>query len=391
MTKPTIIAGAARTPLGSFQGSLSTVRATVLGETAVRAAVERAGAKPEEIDSVFMGCVLPAGLGQNPARQAAIGAGLPAATAACTINKVCSSGLYAVMLADLAIRSGEAGTVVAGGMESMSGAPYYLPKARAGLRMGNATLVDGMVHDGLWEIYHDMHMGRCAEMLAEREGFTREQQDAFAEQSYRRALAAQQEGAFAAQIAPVAVPQRKGEPLMVDVDEEPGRVQFEKMRTLRPSFSKEGTVTAANASSISDGAAALLCCSEDQAKKFTPLARIVAHAQHSQEPEWFTTAPIVAARRALERAGLTVGDIDLFEINEAFSVVTMAAIKELGLDPERVNIHGGAVSLGHPIGCSGARILVTLLSALQERGAKRGLAAICNGGGEATALIIERL
>lgn len=390
MAKATIIAGAARTPLGSFQGSLSTVRATVLGETVVRAAIERAGAKPEGIDGVFMGCVLPAGLGQNPARQTAIGAGLPAATAACTVNKVCSSGLYAVMLADLAIRSGEAGVVVAGGMESMSGAPYYLPKARAGLRMGNATLVDGMVHDGLWEIYHDMHMGLCAEMLAEREGFTREQQDAFAEQSYRRALAAQQEGAFATQIAPVAVPQRKGEPMLVDTDEEPGRVKFEKMPTLRPSFSQEGTVTAANASSISDGAAALLCCSEEHAKGLTPMARIVAHAQHSQEPEWFTTAPIAAARKALERAGLTVGDIDLFEINEAFSVVTMAAIKELGLDPERVNIHGGAVSLGHPIGCSGARILVTLLYALQERGAKRGLAAICNGGGEATALIIER-
>ncbi len=386
-----VIVSAARTPVGSFQGSLAPVRSTQLGSCAIAEAVRRAGIDAAQVEEVFMGCVLPAGLGQSPARQAALGAGLPKGVGVLTVNKVCSSGLRAVMLADQLIRLGDAKVVVAGGMESMSNAPYIMPGARTGYRMGDAKIVDSMVFDGLWDIFTDQHMGSCAELCAARYGFTREQQDAFAVGSYKKALAAIASGAFKAEVCPVPVPQKKGDPVLVDTDEEPGRVKFDKIPTLKPSFKKDGTVTAANASSISDGAAAFVVASEKWAReqRLDPLARIVSHAAFSHEPEWFTTAPIGAMRLALERAGLKPDQIDLFEVNEAFAPVTMAAMQEFGLDPERVNVNGGAVAIGHPIGASGARILTTLIYALQHRGGKRGLATLCNGGGEATAIIIE--
>jgi acetyl-CoA C-acetyltransferase len=387
-----VIAGAVRTPIGSFQGGLSSLKSTQLGSIVIREALSRADIQPVKVNEVVMGCVLAAGLGQNPARQAAIGAGIPVEVGAVTVNKVCSSGLYAVMMADMLIRTGRRDVVVAGGMESMSGAPYLLPEARGGLRMGDKRVVDSMIVDGLWDAFTDQHMGCCAELLAEKYDFTREMQDAFAESSYRKALSAIESGAFKEEIVAVSVPQKKGEPVIFDTDEEPARVKFEKIPRLKASFKNQGTVTAANASSISDGAAALVIMSEKRAKKegVRPLATIVAHATHSQEPEWFTTAPIGAARQALQEAGLDVGDIDLFEINEAFSGVTLAAIKTLNIDESKVNIHGGAVALGHPIGASGARILVTLLYALKQRGGRRGLAVLCNGGGEATSIIVDR-
>ncbi len=386
-----VIVSAARTPVGSFQGSLAPVRSTQLGSCAIAEAVRRAGIDAAQVEEVFRGCVLPAGLGQSPARQAALGAGLPKGVGVLTVNKVCSSGLRAVMLADQLIRLGDAKVVVAGGMESMSNAPYIMPGARTGYRMGDAKIVDSMVFDGLWDIFTDQHMGSCAELCAARYGFTREQQDAFAVGSYKKALAAIASGAFKAEVCPVPVPQKKGDPVLVDTDEEPGRVKFDKIPTLKPSFKKDGTVTAANASSISDGAAAFVVASEKWAReqRLDPLARIVSHAAFSHEPEWFTTAPIGAMRLALERAGLKPDQIDLFEVNEAFAPVTMAAMQEFGLDPERVNVNGGAVAIGHPIGASGARILTTLIYARQHRGGKRGLATLCNGGGEATAIIIE--
>ena len=388
-----VIVAAVRTPFASFQGALSSMKTTDIGATVIGGVVERARISKNAIDQVIMGCVLPAGLGQNPARQAAIYSGLPVSVGALTINKVCSSGLYSIMMADRQIRLNEAEAIIAGGMESMTNSPYLLPKARAGLRMGNAEIVDSMIHDGLWEIYNDYHMGLCAEMLAEKYGFTREMQDTFAAQSYRRAQAAIESGAFADEILPVSVPQRKGDPVVFNIDEEPGRVDFERMKTLRPAFKRDGTVTAANASSISDGAAALLVMSEERAndQKIKPIAKIVSHASFSHEPEWFTTAPIGAAKLALQRAELAISDIDLFEINEAFSGVSMAAIKEFDLDGACVNVNGGAVAVGHPIGASGARIVVTLIHALKKHGKKRGLAAICNGGGEATAMIVEVL
>ena len=387
-----VIAGAVRTPIGSFQGGLSSLKSTQLGSIVIREALNRADIHPAKVNEVVMGCVLAAGLGQNPARQAAVGAGVPVEVGAVTVNKVCSSGLYAVMMADMLIRTGRREVVVAGGMESMSGAPYLLPEARGGMRMGNKKVVDSMVVDGLWDIFTDQHMGCCAELLAEKYDFTRQMQDAFAQSSYRKALAAIESGAFEEEVVAVSVPQKKGEPVIFDTDEEPARVKFEKLPRLKASFKNQGTVTAANASSISDGAAALVIMSEKRAKKegIRPLATIVAHATHSQEPEWFTTAPIGAASQALKEADLDVGDIDLFEINEAFSGVTMATIKTLNIDESKVNIHGGAVALGHPIGASGARILVTLLYALKQRGGKRGLAVLCNGGGEATSVIVER-
>lgn len=386
-----VIASATRTPIGSFQGALSSLSASDLGAVVVGEAVRRAGASPEQVEHVFMGNVLSAGMGQAPARQCVIKAGLPVSAGAITINKVCGSGLQAVMFARREILVGDADVVVAGGMESMTNAPYVLPKARDGYRMGNGSIVDSMIHDGLWDPYDDMHMGHCGDLVAEKYGFTREDQDAFAVQSYTRALAAQKEGRFKEEIIPVSVPQRRGEPLLVDEDEEPKRGRIEKMAQLRPAFAREGTVTAANASTLNDGAAALLICSAETAKAngYGILARIVDDASAAVEPKWFTIAPVDALAKLYAKTGSRPEDWDLYEINEAFSGVTMAVAKEHGLDLDRVNVHGGAVSLGHPIGCSGARVLVTLLYALRDRGQKKGIATLCIGGGEAVALAVE--
>lgn len=388
-----VILSAARTPIGSFQGSLSKLPAHRLGARALAGAIERAGLEPAAVEQVNMGCILTAGQGQAPARQAALGAGCPVDTGAVTLNKVCGSGMRAVMIAANDLRCGDYSIVAAGGMESMSNAPYLLPGARGGHRLGHGELVDSMIHDGLWDPYNDKHMGSCAETCASRYDFSREAQDEFSRESYRRALAAQQDGTFAREIVPVDIPQRKGEPVRVDADEEPARVDLGKMSSLKPAFDKEGTVTAANASKINDGAAALILTTASHAAKLgkQPLARIVAHSSKAQEPEWFTTAPVGAARGVLERAGLSAGDVDLWEVNEAFAVVAMAFMQELGVSHDRLNVYGGAVALGHPIGASGARILVTLLNALEERGGRLGCAAICIGGGEATAMVVERL
>jgi acetyl-CoA C-acetyltransferase len=389
--KEIVIAGAARTPIGSFQGAFSSLSASDLGAVALREAVRRAGATPEQVERVILGNVLSSGMGQAPARQAVIKADFPVSTGAITVNKVCGSGLQSVMFARREILVGDAEVLVAGGMESMTNAPYALPKARGGYRMGKGEIIDLMIHDGLWDPYDDMHMGNCGDMVAAKYGFTREDQDAFAATSYERALAAQKEGRFKQEIVPVPVPQRRGEPLLVDEDEEPGRGNVEKMAKLRPAFSKEGTVTAANASSINDGAAALLVCSADVAQRngYSVLARIVNDATAAVEPKWFTIAPVQALAKLYQKTGSQPGDWDLYEINEAFSGVTMAAVKEHGLDTETVNVNGGAVAIGHPIGCSGARILVTLLYALKDRGVKSGIAALCIGGGEAVALAVE--
>jgi acetyl-CoA C-acetyltransferase len=369
------------------------VPAPKLGSIAIRAALERAGVSPDAVGEVLMGCVLPAGLGQAPARQAAIGAGIPKNVPAATINKVCGSGLKTVILGAQAIQSGDADVVVAGGMESMSGAPYLLPKAREGLRLGHAEVVDSMIKDGLWDVYNDIHMGNCAELCAKEKGITREAQDAFAAESYRRALKAQAEGKFKGEIAPVEIPQRKGPPKLVMDDEEPRRGDIEKLSGLRPAFQKDGTVTAGNASSINDGGAAVVLMSRELAEQTgkRPLARVVAHAQHAQAPEWFTTAPAGAIEKALERAAWKKGDVDLWEINEAFAVVSLANNQLLGLTPDKVNVWGGAVALGHPIGASGCRVLVTLLAALADRKGKRGVASLCIGGGEGIALAVERI
>lgn len=386
-----VIAGAVRTPIGSFQGTLSSLSAPQLGAVAVREAVHRAGVAPDGVDRIFMGNVLPAAAGQAPARQAALGAGLPNSVAAVTVNKVCGSGLQAVMFARREILLDDASVVVAGGMESMSNAPYALPKARSGLRMGDAPLIDTMVHDGLWDPYNNVHMGNCGDLVADHYGFTREDQDAFALESYRRAMAAQSEGRFKDEIVPVEIPNRRGEPVVVEEDEEPKRARLDSFGGLRAAFSKTGTVTAANASSINDGAAALVVCEGPIARErgLPVMARILGDATFAQDPQWFTTAPVHAMARLFEKTGLGAQEWDLFEINEAFSGVTMAAVREHDLDAARVNVNGGAVSLGHPIGCSGARILVTLLHALRDRGLRRGVATLCIGGGEAVALGIE--
>ncbi len=391
--RSSVIVSAARTPIGSFLGSLAEVSATALGSVVLKAVVERAGISPNEVQEVILGNVLTAAEGQSPARQAILGAGLPQHTGALTIGKVCGSGLKAVMLADQMIRSGDREVVIAGGMESMSQAPYALTKARQGLRMGHERLIDTMIHDGLWDCYHNFHMGNAAELCAKEYKITREAQDAFAAESYRRALAAIAEGKFKAEIAPVPVPQRKGNPLLIDTDEEPGKGSIDKLASLRPAFEKEGTVTAGNASSINDGAAALLLMSQDKAESLglKPLARVVAHEQASIAPEWFTMAPAEAIQKALQKAGLKPQDIDLWELNEAFAVVALANNQKVGIPADKVNVYGGAVALGHPIGASGARILTTLLYAMQERGVKRGLASLCIGGGEGVALIVERL
>lgn len=387
-----VIVGAARTPIGSFMGALSAMSAPQLGAIAIREAVKRAGIKPEQVEEVIMGNVLTAAVGQSPARQALLGAGLPKETGALTIGKVCGSGLKAVMLADQMIRSGDREIVVAGGMESMTQAPYALTKAREGYRMGNGEIIDTMVKDGLWDPYHNFHMGSAAEMCADKYEVSREDQDKYAAESYRRAQAAIAEGKFKEEIVPVEIPQRKGDPVIVDTDEEPGRGKIDKLPDLRAAFKKEGSVTAGNASSINDGAAALVVMSEAKAKELglKPLAKIVAHDQASIEPEWFTMAPSEAMARALNRAHLGAGDIDLWEVNEAFAVVALANNQKVGIPADKVNVHGGAVALGHPIGASGARILVTLLYAMKAREAKKGLASLCIGGGEGVALIVER-
>jgi acetyl-CoA C-acetyltransferase len=389
--KQALIASAVRTPIASFQGAFSGLLASDLGAVAVRGAVERARLRPEQVERVYLGNVLSAGMGQAPARQAVIKAGLPVSVGAVTINKVCGSGLQAVMFARREIMIGDCDVIIAGGMESMTGAPYCLPGARGGYRMGNGALVDTMIHDGLWDPYNDMHMGNCGDLVAEKFAFSRADQDAFAAESYRRARAAQSSGKFKDEIVPVEVPQRRGDPLLVDQDEEPARSDPAKFATLRPAFGKDGTVTAANASSINDGAAALAVVSEERARELglEPLARILADSTAALEPKWFTIAPVEALARLYRRTGTRPGDWDLYEINEAFSGVTLAAVKEHGLDPERVNVHGGAVSLGHPIGCSGARVLVTLIHALRDRGKRRGIATLCIGGGEAAAMAVE--
>lgn len=387
-----VIVSAARTPVASFQGAFAEVSATQLGSVVIRAAVERAGLKPNDIEEVIMGCVLPAGLGQSPARQASLSAGLPVDTGVMTINKVCGSGLKAVMLADQMIRCGDAQIVVAGGMENMTRAPYLLQKARSGYRMGNAEMIDGMIIDGLWDPYNNFHMGAAAEMCVTEFKMSREAQDQFAKESYERALDAMKSGKFKDEIAAVSVPQRKGDALVVDTDEEPARGNTAKLASLRPAFDKSGTVTAGNASSINDGAAALVVMSESAATQHGApiLGRIVAHAGASQDPAWFTTAPVVAMEKVMKKAGLKISDIDLFEINEAFSCVTMAAMDHFKIPRDKVNVNGGAVALGHPIGASGARILTTLLYAMKQRNVKRGLATLCIGGGEAVAMIVER-
>jgi acetyl-CoA C-acetyltransferase len=387
-----VIVGAARTPIGAFLGSLSAVPAPGLGAAAIRAALARAGVEPGAVDEVVMGNVLQAGVGQAPARQAALSAGLPVTTPAWTLNKVCGSGLKAVISAAQAIALGDAEVVVAGGMESMSNVPYYDRAARTGARMGNVELVDGMIHDGLWDVYGQQHMGMCAEQCAVTQDIPRAAQDEYAVESTRRAIQAWKDGAFAAEIVPVAIEGRKGEKTVVAEDDGPKGARPEKIPTLKPVFKKDGTVTAANASSLNDGAAALVLMSAERARREgrPVLGRITGWGGAARAPVEFTIAPADAIRATLGRAGLGVKDVDLWEINEAFAVVSVANNRLLGLDPAAVNVRGGAVALGHPIGASGARILVTLLQAMKDLGKKRGLASLCIGGGEAVALMVER-
>jgi acetyl-CoA C-acetyltransferase len=386
------IVSAVRTAIGSFGGSLSSLSATQLGAAAIKSAVERAGIAPGQVQEVYMGNVMSANLGQAPATQAAKFAGLPDVPAT-TINKVCASGTKAIMLAAQSIALGQNHIVVAGGMESMSNVPYYLDKARNGYRLGHGQLTDGLVKDGLWDVYNDYHMGSAAELCAAECHITREEQDAYAIQSYHRAQDAQKAGKFSSEIAPVELKDKKGNATVVDTDEEPNAVNFDKIPGLKPVFKKDGTVTAANASTLNDGAAALVLMSKEKAEELAiqPLARIIAYADAQQAPEWFTTAPSKAIPLALHRAGLTVDDISYFEINEAFSVVSLANNQILNLDGDKVNINGGAVAMGHPLGASGARIVVTLLNVLQQNKGKFGVAGICNGGGGASAIVIENL
>jgi acetyl-CoA C-acetyltransferase len=390
--KEIVILGGARTPIGSFQGTLSSLPAPRLGAIAIKCALENSGVSADLVQQVIMGNVLQAGVGQAPARQAGIYAGIPVSAGAVTINKVCGSGMKALMYAANDIRCGEYDLAVAGGMESMSNAPYILPQARSGYRMGNGKLIDVMIHDGLWDPYGDKHMGNCAETCVTKYEFTRQQQDDFSRESYRRAQDATKSGRFRKEIAVVEFEGKKGKSVIVD-DEEPFNAPLDKMGTLKPAFAKDGSVTAANASKINDGAAALIVTSADyaQANGLKPIARIIAQSTAAHEPEWFTTAPGKAIEIVLKRANLTVEDIDLFEINEAFAAVALAAMKDVNIPHDKLNVNGGAVALGHPIGASGARIVVTLIHALQERGLKRGMAAICIGGGEAAAIIVETM
>ena len=388
---PVVIAGYARTPMGGFQGALSPLKATELGAAAVKAAVERAGVPADAIDRIYMGCVLPAGLGQAPARQAALGAGLPQSVEATTVNKMCGSGMQAAIMAQEALLAGTADIVIAGGMESMTNAPYALPKHRSGARIGHDRIIDTMMMDGLEDAYEPgKAMGVFAEEAARDYQFTRQDQDAYAIRSLERANAAIASGAFAGEITPVTVKGRGGD-TVIDTDEQPGKAKPDKIPSLKPAFVKDGTITAANASSISDGAAALVMTRQSVAEKLgLPIvAKVVATAAHAHEPSKFTTAPVPAMRKVLEKAGWSVEDVDLFEVNEAFAVVAMIAAKELAIPAEKLNVNGGATALGHPIGASGARILATLIAALQSRGGKRGVASLCIGGGEATAMAIE--
>ena len=391
--KNVYIVAAVRTPLGSFGGQFAGVSATKLGAAAIKGALEKGGVSPDQVDEVFMGNVLSANLGQAPARQAALFAGIPNTVPCTTVNKVCSSGAKAIMFAAQAIMLGDKDVVVAGGMENMSQTPYYMPKARYGQKYGHGQLVDGLVMDGLTDVYNQSLMGVCADATAEKYGITREEQDAFAIQSYKRTAAATEAGKFEAEIVPVEVPQRKGDPLVITTDEEYKRVKFDKIPALRAAFSKTGTVTAANASTINDGASALILISEEKmnALGLKPLAKVVSFADAAHEPEWFTTAPPVAAQKALDKAGLQIDNIDVFEVNEAFSVVTIAFNKAMNISEDKVNINGGAVSLGHPLGASGARIVTTLIHALHQTNGQYGLAAICNGGGGASSIILERV
>ena len=391
--KEVYIVSAVRTPIGSFNGQFASVSATQLGAAAIKGAVEKAGIAPELVTEVFMGQVLQANAGQAPARQAARFAGLPDSVHCTTVNKVCASGLKSVMFAAQSIMLGDNDVVVAGGMENMTQVPYYLDAARNGYRLGNGQLIDGLVKDGLTDVYHNYHLGNAAELCARECGISREEQDAFAIESYKRSQAAWAAGKFAEEIIPVAVPQRKGDALLISEDEEYKQVKFDKIPELRPVFQKDGTVTAANASTLNDGAAALVLVSKEKAEELglKPIARIIGYADAEQAPEWFTTTPSVALPRAVAKAGLSMEQIDYFEINEAFSVVAIANNQKMNLDPAKVNINGGAVSLGHPLGASGARILVTLLHVLKQNNAKTGACGICNGGGGASALVVEML
>jgi acetyl-CoA C-acetyltransferase len=385
-----VIVGAKRTPIGAMQGKFNSVSASELGATAIKAAVEQAGVKPQEVDDVIFGCVLQAGQGQAPARQAALGAGLTNTTPATTVNKMCGSAMKAAMMAFDEIMSGNAKVVVAGGMESMTNAPHMLLKSRAGYRYGSQQLLDHMAKDGLEDAYCGKPMGHFADATAKKYGFTREQMDAYAKTSTERAVNASRSGAFTDEIAPVTVKGRAGDEIVKD-DETPFTVKLDKIPTLRPAFNKDGTVTAATSSSISDGAAALVMMTESEAKTrgAKPLARVVAYASNAHEPEWFTTAPVGAIEKVLKKAGWKASEVDLFEVNEAFAVVTMAAMKDIGIDAAKVNVNGGAVALGHPIGATGARIITTLIYALKKRGLKKGVAALCIGGGEGTAIALE--
>lgn len=391
MQKPVYILAAVRTPIGTFGGGLSGVSATKLGAAAIKGAVAKAGINADDIQEVFMGNVISANLGQAPARQAAIFAGLPNHVEATTINKVCASGMKSVMLAAQSIQLGDVHLAVAGGMENMSQIPYYLENARYGYKYGHGSVLDGLVKDGLTDVYNGQAMGICAELCAKEYNLSREEQDAYAILSYQRVSAAVEAGKLDAEKVAVEVPQRKGEPILLNTDEEYTKVDFSKIPKLNPVFQKDGTVTAANASTINDGAAALVLASEEYVKKhnLSPIAKIIGYADAAQAPEWFTTAPAKALPKAIERAGLTIADIDYFEINEAFSAVALANNKILGLDANKVNVYGGAVALGHPLGASGARILVTLLNVLRQEGGKYGAAGICNGGGAASALVVE--
>ena len=391
--KEVVIVSAVRTPLGSFGGALSGISAPRLGATAITAAIERAGIQPQDVQEVLMGNVLQAGQGQAPARQAAIFAGIGNHVPCTTINKVCSSGMKAIMMAAQSIKAGDAEIIIAGGMENMSAVPHYLMSGRNGVKLGNTPLVDGLVNDGLTDVYNDQHMGLCAELCATEHSFSREEQDAFALESYARSAKAWESGKFKEEVVPVAVPQRRGDDIIVDTDEDFSKVRHDKVPSLRPVFKKDGTITAANASNINDGACAMVIMCADKAAELglKPLAKITGYADAAHEPEWFTTAPAKALPKALSKAGITLEDVDYFEFNEAFSVVGLANMKILGLSNENVNVNGGAVSLGHPLGASGARIVNTLLSVLEQNDGKIGAAAICNGGGGASALVVERL
>jgi acetyl-CoA C-acetyltransferase len=391
--KDIIIASAVRTPVGSFNGALSNIPATRLGSIAINGAISRAGIKPADVGEVIMGNVLSAGVGQAPARQAAIGAGLPYGVNCLTINKVCGSGLKAVVLAAQAITLGDADIIVAGGMENMSRSPYLLEKARFGYRMGNSKIIDSMIKDGLWDVYNNLHMGSCAEIVAEKYKISREEQNRYGLQSYKRAIDAQKNGCFNDEIIPITIPAGRNKFESLTMDEEPTRRDFERLAGLSPVFKEGGSITAGNSSKISDGAAAVVVMSGDKAKGLgiEPMARIVAYSSQGVEPEMFSIAPVGAIKKVLEKTGLGLKDIDLFEINEAFAASMLAVIKELDLDEAKLNIHGGAVALGHPIGASGARILTTLLYAIKSKNAKRGIATICIGGGEAVAMLVERI